>query len=91
MYLEVRKQEDLEYFKKMVKYANLIKGAKCLHIEFFWNFQKCANETQIAETLVDILLKAQAYKKLTIGADGTMSRYLPKTFFEVFVRELGVR
>ena len=91
MYFEVRKKDDLEYFQKMVKYANLIKGENCLHIEFFWNFAKHDHEEQEAEELVDILLQAQAYKKLTIGSDGIASRYLPKIFLDVLVRELGLR
>lgn len=58
MFFEVRKQEDLAYFQKMVKYANLIKGENCLHIEFFWNFGKHDHQEQEAEELVDILLQA---------------------------------
>ena len=38
MYFEVRKEPDLEYFKKMIRYCQLIKGDNCLHIEFFWDF-----------------------------------------------------
>jgi len=41
--------------------------------------------------LVDLLLSAKAYKKLTIGCDGLWSCYLPETFMKVFVREIGVR
>ena len=37
MFLEVRKEEDIDYFRKMITYTNMIKG-NCLHIEFFWNF-----------------------------------------------------
>lgn len=38
MHLEVRKGPDLEYFRKMARYANVIKGHNCLDINFFWNF-----------------------------------------------------
>lgn len=41
--------------------------------------------------LVNALLSARAYKKLTIGADGLSSGYLPATFLQVFLRELGQR
>ena len=32
-----------------------------------------------------------SYKKLTLGADGLWSCYLPETFLRVFIRALGVR
>ena len=38
MFYEIRKEEDLEYFRKMVRYANLSYCSSCLQIEFFWNF-----------------------------------------------------
>ena len=94
MYFELRKEEDIEYFKKMSRYCELIKGDNCLHIEFFWNFQRNMSvEDELAESerLVEILLTPKAFKKLTIGSDGLWSRYLPIVFIDVFVRELGQR
>ena len=40
MYFEVRKHADLEYFEKMIKYTNIVKGKKCLHIDFYFNFDR---------------------------------------------------
>ena len=73
MFLELRHEGELEYFRKMIRYSNMIQGAKCLHIDFFWNFSKgrsVEQEREEAEQLVDLLLTANAYKKLTIGSDG---------------------
>ena len=39
--------------------------------------------------LTDLILSAQAYGKLTIGADGMTSCYLPVCFMEIFIRKLG--
>lgn len=94
MYLEVRKEADLEYFKKMSRYFSMIKGDNCLHIEFFWNFQRNqtqAEEVKECERLVDILLEPSSFKKLTIGSDGLWSRYLPQAFVAAFIREVGRR
>ena len=38
MFYEVRKDEDLQYFRKMIRYASLSYCSSCLQIEFFWNF-----------------------------------------------------
>ena len=94
MYYEVRKSDDLEYFRKMLRYTNLIKGKNCLHIEFFWKFDRNKTpeaELEEAEMLVDLLLTADSYKKLTIGSDGLWSCYLPIKFIQIFIRELGQR
>lgn len=94
MHLEVRKGPDLEYFRKMARYANSIKGDNCLDINLFWDFKRGLSpqeELEQAEMLVDTLLTANSFKKLTIGSDGIWSCYLPQAFLDVFVRELGVR
>ena len=40
MYFEVRKHVDLDYFQKMIRYANIIKGNNCLHIDFYFCFDR---------------------------------------------------
>jgi len=44
MFYEIRKEEDLEYFRRMIRYVNVIKGDNVMHIEFFWNFQRGKSE-----------------------------------------------
>lgn len=41
--------------------------------------------------LVDLLLSPPGYRKLTVGADGLQSSYLPTQFLQVFIRDLGRR
>ena len=94
MFLDVRKQEDLVYLSKMIRYANLIKGKNCLHIDFFWIFKRGLSpdeERSKCVEIVDLLLQARSFKKLTIGSDGVWSCYLPKVFVELFLQELSVR
>ena len=38
LYFEVRNQDDLAYFKKMIRYTNAMKSLTCLHIQFWYNF-----------------------------------------------------
>ena len=79
-------------FRQMVDYVNLIKGTQCLQIDFFWNFVRFRTEqeeTKEAEMLVEALLSPVGFKKLTIGADGSQSSYLPVKFMETFIRGLG--
>lgn len=91
MFLEVRNELDFEYFQKMIRYANLMKSKTCLKIEFYWNFQPKSYEAELeeAQRLVDILMKANGYAKLSIGADGLRSRYLPKVFLKLLVEKLS--
>ena len=94
MFFEARKEQDLGYLRGMIKYANIIKGENCLNIDFYYNFDRNKTEQELAEEaemLVDILLSAKSYKKLTVGADGLRSCYLPHVFLETLIRELTVR
>lgn len=93
LYFEVRNEDDLAYLKKMIRYTNAMKSQTCLHIQFWYNFQPKDDQSEEAEAreLVDVLFSARGYGKLTIGPDGTRSRYLPKVFLNCFVEELGRR
>ena len=67
----------------MIDYINLVRGTQCLQIDFFWNFERFRTEeeeSKEAEMLVEALLSPVGYKKLTIGADGSQSSYLPVKF-----------
>lgn len=91
---EIRTTEDLTAFRSMVDYANLVRANSCLQIDFFWNFERfrtAQEEHQEAQMLVNLLLAPRGYKKLTVGADGLSSAYLPYAFVEVLVREIGRR
>lgn len=72
----------------------LVKGDNCIHVDFYWNFKRNLSEAQEleeAELLTQVLLSANAYRKLTIGADALWSCYLPETFLKVFLREIAER
>ena len=45
----------------------------------------------MAEMLVDKIVAAKTFKKLSIGTDSLSSAYLPVRFLEVLIREIGLR
>ena len=93
MHLEVRTPNDLKRFENLAKQCNLLK-VSYLQLEFFWNFQRFTSleeETKSAEMLVDEILAAKAFRKLSIATDSLSSAYLPVRFLEILIREIGLR